>query len=310
MEKKVVHHWLSFNIFFFFHLKLFSFFFFAVAPKLVTPSSSFVLLKHKVLGSGPGCPRQRRQHPGPRTHQHHQPVPGTRGRLQTNWGPDSGGEGRRSQPGRSLRLFHFCQTLKLPKNTQNILKHLILRRNSFFYLMFCHQSGRQFADAWCLLGYTKAWMQKKKNVEKWGWGGGSSPGTRNSFPVCLCHCAIHLFCIYGLQPGSSPMGCETCLKRALPCVMVGLGMVVEFCPLCPVSTHLVSERRKNFRALTDWQKWGFRSASARRTAQCQVMWYQDDAPSSPDFFLSSILEFGNERCHRRQVDQSSIPQPS
>lgn len=73
------------------------------------------------------------------------------------------------------------------------------------------------------------------------------------------------------------------------------------------------------RPLTWWAKGGKisehwltdRSQVLCQPVQCQVMWYQDDAPPAPrpDFFLSSILELANERCQRLQVDQSSIPRP-
>lgn len=50
----------------------------------------------KVPGSWSGGQRQRWKHTGPRAHQHHQPVQGTRGSFQTNWGPDPRGEGKQT----------------------------------------------------------------------------------------------------------------------------------------------------------------------------------------------------------------------
>lgn len=269
----------------FFHLKRF-FLFFAVAPKLVTPSSSLVLLKHQVLGSGPGCPRQRRQHPGPRNHQHHQPVQGTRGRLQTNWGPDSGGEGRRSQPGRSLRLW-----LKLPKNT------------------FCHQSGRQFADAWCLLGYTNAGVQKKKSLKMGEWGRGIQSRNQEFLP-CLSLVLCHPFVLY-LRASTRKF---TCGGWNLPEEGVALrhGGAGNGCGiLSSVScVHSLGERKEEKFPSTDWL-----TEVRFYVSQCNVKWCDTrmmppPRPPRPDFFLSSILELGNDRCHRLQVDQSSIPQPS
>lgn len=51
----------------------------------------------KVLGSRSGGQRQRWKHTGPRDHQHRQPVQSTWGCLQTNWRPDSRGEGKEKQ---------------------------------------------------------------------------------------------------------------------------------------------------------------------------------------------------------------------
>lgn len=61
----------------------------------------------KVPGSRPGSSRQRRKHPGPGAHQHHQPVPSTRGSLKTDRRSDSRGEGKdkHSQIHRLLVIF-------------------------------------------------------------------------------------------------------------------------------------------------------------------------------------------------------------
>lgn len=49
-------------------------------------------------GSGPGCPRWQREHPGPRWDQHHLPVQGARNGLQEDRWADPGGEGAPGVP--------------------------------------------------------------------------------------------------------------------------------------------------------------------------------------------------------------------
>lgn len=49
-------------------------------------------------GSGPGCPRWQREHPGPRWDQHNLPVQGARNGLQEDWWADPGGEGTPGVP--------------------------------------------------------------------------------------------------------------------------------------------------------------------------------------------------------------------
>lgn len=174
------------------------------------------------------------------------------------------------------------------------------------FLFFSHILPPEWKTVcWCLVF---AWLhkrlsaKKKKKLLKNGKMGEEDPVQEPGIPsVCLWRCAIHLFCVYGLQPGSSPVECETCLKRALPREgLGGAGKWLWNSLLCFLCVHSLGERREETFPSTDWlTEVRFHVSQCKKncTMSSDVLpGWCPPGPPAQIFFFFSILEFGNERC--------------